>query len=229
MGHTMLSGCNPNNINVILTNDDSINKLNDLVKERTIQATTSERIYAGNNIIVRSDSTIIQNIYSKPRVIPYSNMKNIIYTTVNQPLNGIIELKNGEKIKANSIYISASDTVIKFDEVIINSETFPTIELLKIQRRDHLHSTVNGFGYGIMGGAAIGAILGTFIGNTGGNGYPGQQQAGSQNEGTPRVVIFMVSTIIGGILGSTIGTLTGAILGQWQDIDVTYRYEKNSQ
>ena len=227
-GCPLLTGCNPHNISIVLTNDASLKKLNEIVKERIIRVTTKDSIYTGDNIVVNRDSTLVQNIFNKPRVIPYASMKSINYTTDRQPLDGIIELKNGNEIKAQNICISADDSVIRFDEVLTTSAVFPTKELLKIQRRDHLHSTLKGLGYGILGGAAVGAILGTFVGNTGGNEPPGLVAQGSNYEGTPRPVIFIFSTIVCGICGAIIGTVTGAILGQWQDIDITYGYEENS-
>jgi len=123
-----------------------------MVKDRTVRVTTKDSLYSGNNIIINSDSTVVENISTEPKVIPYSSMKSIHYTTTRQPLNGIIGLKNNQQIVAQNIFISNIDTVIKFDEVIINSVIFPTNELLKIQRRDHIHSTLKGLGYGIAGG-----------------------------------------------------------------------------
>jgi len=132
-GFSLLSGCSPHNISIVLTNEASINKLNEIAKGRTIQVTTPDSVYSGNNIVVTRDSTLVQNILNKPKVIPFSSMKSINYTTNRQPLDGIIELKNGGEIQAQNIYISAYDTVIRFDEVITTSSAFPTRKLLKIQ------------------------------------------------------------------------------------------------
>jgi len=98
-GYPLLTGCNPHNISIVLTNEASLNKLNEIAKGRTIQVTTPDSVYSGNNIVVSRDSTLVQNIYNKPKVIPFSSMKSINYTTDRQPLEGIIELENGGEIK----------------------------------------------------------------------------------------------------------------------------------
>jgi len=219
----LITGCSPHNINFVVSDNASLQKLNELVQDRTVQVITKDSIYSGNNIIINSDSTVVENISTEPKVIPYSNMKSIHYTTTNLPLNGIIELKNNEQIAAQNIYIANIDTVIKFDEVNTTSVIFPTSEIIKIQRRDHIHSTLKGLGMGLLYGAATGAILGTFVGDSDGPAPPNAPpQWGTQNERLPRVVIFMTSTIACGILGSIVGSVTGAILGQWQDINIQF-------
>jgi hypothetical protein len=225
-GFLLLTGCNPHT-SIVLSNDAALKKLNDIVKDRNIRVTTLDSIYTGNNIIINRDSTILETISSKPKVIPYSSMKIINYTTDNPPLNGSIVLKNNEQIEAQNIFISNNDTVIRFYEVSATSVVFPTKSLKKIQTRDHLASTFKGFGYGLLSGVATGAILGTFVGtaeNTNsGSSVPYKQ--GSSDEHQPRSVIWVESTFICGFLGTIAGTLTGAILGQWDDIDITYRFD----
>jgi uncharacterized lipoprotein YajG len=85
-GFLILTGCNPHT-SIVLSNDAALKKLNDMVKDRNIRVTTTDSIYTGNNIIINRDSTILENISSKPKVIPYSSMKIINYTTDSPPLN----------------------------------------------------------------------------------------------------------------------------------------------
>ena len=98
-GFLMITGCNPHS-SIMLSNDASLKKLNDMVKERSVRVTTTDSIYTGNNIIIKRDSTIVENIYTKPKVIPFSSMRSINYTTNIQPLDGFIELKNNQVIQA---------------------------------------------------------------------------------------------------------------------------------
>jgi hypothetical protein len=220
LAFVLLTGCNPHSINIVLSNDASLQRLNDLVQDRTVRVTTKDSIYNGNNILVNNDSTVVENISTEPKVIPYSSMKSIKYSKDSHMLDGIIELKNDEQINARNIYIANLDTVIKFDEVITTSVIFPTSELLKIQRRDHLHSTIKGFGYGILGGIGLGAILGTFVGSDSPQAPPGEQQAayGTLTRGD----IIGECIVAGCIFGPIIGAATGAILGQWQDINIQF-------
>ena len=217
----VLTGCNPHSINIVLSNDASLQRLNDLVQDRTVRVATKDSIYNGNNILVNNDSTVVENISTVPKVIPYASMKSIKYAPDSKMLNGIIELKNNQKINAQNIYIANLDTVIKFDEVITTSVIFPTSELLKIQRRDHLHSTIKGFGYGLVGGIGTGVILGAFIGhvddvpdNTG--------RPDGSGQGPSRIENMLMGCIGGAIIGTIGGTITGAILGQWQDINIKF-------
>jgi hypothetical protein len=219
----LFTGCSPHNINFVLSDDASIQKLNEMVNERSIRVTTKGNYYSGENIIIDRDSTTVESFTRSPMIIPYYTMKEIRYTN-GLGTEGSIELKDKQIFKAERIYLSSIDTVIKFDEVITNTVVFPTNELLKIQRRDHIHSTMKGLGYGLAGGAGIGAILGTFVGNTGGNEPPGLIASGSNFQGTPRPVIFIASTIFCGIGGAIVGSITGAIMGQWQDINITYNF-----
>jgi len=223
-GFILFSGCGSHNINFVVSDDASIQRLNEMAQGRTIQATTKDSIYSGNNIIIKNDTTVVENISTAPRVIPYSSMKSIKYTTERPPLDGIIELKNKHQIQAKNIFIANIDTVIRFDEVTTTSVVFPTKDLVKIQKRDHLHSTLKGLGYGITIGAGAGAILGSFVGDTGGSPPPELANApvGSNYEGTPRPVIFIFSTIVCGISGAIVGSVTGAILGQWEDINIIF-------
>lgn len=208
-----ITGCNPHNINIVLSDEASMQRLNELVQDRVVQVTTKDSIYNGNNILVKNDSTVVENISIEPKVIPYSSMKSVRYSKNSNMLNGIIELKNDKQINAKNIYITNIDTVIKFDEVITTSAIFPTSELIKIKRRDHLHSTIKGFGFGILGGAATGAILGTFVGSA------------DLGQGPSRGEIWIESTIVCTVLGAIAGTTIGAILGQWQDINI--QFDKN--
>jgi hypothetical protein len=121
-------------------------------------------------------------------------MKRINYTTDNQPLDGYIELKNNQQINAQNILITDLDSLIRYDEVITTSVLFPTKNLIKIQKRNHFRSTVSGFGYGILGGAGVGAILGTFVGDAEGGTPDGSPQWGSRNQRPTRLVIFLTST-----------------------------------
>ena len=218
----LITGCSPHNINFVVSDNASLQKLNELVQDRTVMVTTKDSIYSGENIIIKSDSTIVENFGFKPRVIPYFSMREIRYSN-GLGTAGIVELKDKQIFKAQDIYIVNIDT-IKFNEVITISEIFPTNDLIKIQRRDHLHSALKGLGYGVSIGAVTGAILGTFVGNSGGSPPPEMQNepVGSNFEGTPRPIIIVFSTIVGGLSGSIIGSVTGAILGQWQDINIQF-------
>jgi hypothetical protein len=78
---------------------------------------------------------------------------------------------------------------------------------------------------------AAGAILGTFVGTaeSSNNTPPNPYRQGSSDEHQPRIVIWVESTFICGFLGTIAGTLTGAILGQWDDINITYQYDGNNR
>jgi hypothetical protein len=216
----ILTGCSPHNINFVVSDDASLQKLNEMVQDRDVRVTTTDSIYTGNNIIINSDSTIVENISLKAKVIPYSDMKSIHYTPTSQSINGIIELKNNQQIAARNIYILNIDTVIRFNEATTTSVIFTTNELIKVQRRDHLHSTINGFGLGIAGGIGVGAILGTFVGGVSPEAPPGQQQSayGTSTRGDNILEGLMAGCILGPIFGAT----AGAILGQWQDINIHF-------
>jgi len=223
-GFIMVTGCNPHS-SIVLSNDASLKKLNDMVKERSVRVTTTDSIYTGENITIKRDSTVIENYSKSPRVIPYSSMKNISYVYGKEFLDGYIILNNNQSIKAQNIVIANKDTMIRFDEIITTSVIFPSKDLIKIQRKEHTVSTFNGLGYGCLSGAVAGAIVGVFlIGHVGDVPDNSNMPNGSGQATSP----VFTATLMGAFFGTIGGTLTGAILGQWEDIDITYQYEHSS-
>jgi|ERR1035438_2582810 hypothetical protein len=215
-GLLLLTGCSPQS-SIVLSNDAALKHLNEMVSNVPVRVTTRDSTYTGDNIIITRDSTILENISTKPKVIPYLSMKVINYTTQSPPLNGFIILKNNEQIEAQNINIANNDTVIRFDEVITTSRILPTKSLIKIQKKNHLAGTISGLGIGTMGGIVLGAILGTFVGHVDdvGDGRPD-----GTGQGFSRLDIFGFSTCIGGFFGSIMGATIGSGLGQWEDIDI---------
>src|ERR1035437_10178375 len=160
-GYLLLPGCYPGS-SIVLSNDTSLKELNELVKGRSVRVTTTDSVYTGDNIIINRDTTVIENYSTTQYLIPLSSIKNITYTSNNKPPDGYIILKNDQSIKANNIYTLINDSV-RYNEYITTSVIFPTKELIKIQKRNHLASTLNGTGYGLMSGVIAGALIGTIV------------------------------------------------------------------
>lgn len=211
-----LNGCFPHK-NIDLTDDNSLRKLNELIKDRALHVKTKGENYFGNNVIVSRDSTLIEDISTRRKTIPYISMKEINFDSDLEKLNGNIVLKNNQVIKARDIQISVSDSVIRFDEVITKSVIFPTIELKTIYKINHPES---GSLYGLLGGTVVGAVLGTFLGTP--------KAKTESSDGFSRFQIAFYSSCVGGISGAIIGMLTGEIIGDWWDINVNYEFNENS-
>jgi hypothetical protein len=194
----------------VLSNDTSLKELNELVRERYVRVTTNDSIYTGDNIIINRDNTVIENYSTTQNLIPLSGIKSVTYTSNNKPPDGYIILRNDRSIKAHNIYTLINDSV-RYDEDITTSVIFPTQELVKIQKRNHLASTFNGIGYGLMSGVVTGILIGTIAIVAGGDPY-----------------ILVVTLGALGISGTILGAVIGAAVGQWEDINVTYRFEGKS-
>jgi energy-converting hydrogenase Eha subunit A len=221
-----LTGCFPQT-NYVLTNEDSIRKLNDMVKERTIRVTATDSVYSGDNIIIKHDTTVVEKYSTIPNTIPSSSMKYLSYVYGSESLDGIIILKNARQIKAKNINLPKNDSTIRFDEIITTSTSFPTDKLVKIQRREHTAAAFNGIGYGILFGAAAGTVAGMFVGhvddvpdNTG--------RPDGSGQGYSRIELMGWGAITGAIIGIIPGVITSSVIGQWEDIDITYQYEKKT-
>jgi hypothetical protein len=134
-----------------------------------------------------------------------------------------------ELVKERSVLVTTTDSVYTGDNIIINrdstvienystiqnliplSVTFPTKELVKIQTRNHLVSTFNGFGYGLM----IGVVGGVLIGSI-----------GFAASGDPLLLLVTLSAL--GISGTIMGAVLVTGIGQLEDINITYRFENKS-
>ena len=215
----LLVGCNPHN-SIVLSNNETLKKLNEMVNERSVRVTTTDSVYTGDNIIINRDSTIVENYSTEKNVISLSSIKSIIYTSSHKPPDGIIILKNDLSIKAQKIYMLMKDSV-KYSEDVTTSVIFPTKELVKIQKRNHLASTFKGAEYGLLGGLATGAMLGTFVR------IPESAPSAWPAIRLSRIQIWIGTTCFCGFLGTIAGAIAGAILGQWEDIDIVYNFEKS--
>jgi hypothetical protein len=207
-GFLLLTGCCPGS-SIVLSNDASLKELNELVKERSVRVTT-DSVYTDDNIIITRDTTVVENYSTIQNLIPLSGIKSITYTSNNKPPDGYIILKNDQSIKAQNIYTLMNDSV-KYDQDITTSVIFPTKELVKIQKRNHFASTLNGAGYGLMSGIAVGALIGSI---------------GFAAVGDPLFLVVTLGAV--GISGTILGTVIGAGIGQWEDINITYRFENIS-
>jgi hypothetical protein len=215
----LITGCNSTS-NVVLTNDDSIRNLNEIVKERFVRVKTANETYEGENLIIGRDSTFINNFPGIPRVIPNSNIKEIRYSSGSNAAD-VIELNNKQILNVYNIHNSNYDTVTTFDESLPVPFGFPTKYLILIQYRNHLISTLTGMGIGLGGGVVAGTILGLEV---------GLNSTSVSNSGVHRGedagIITVLGSCGGGLFGALLGGAIGAGLGGWKDINVTVNFEK---
>ena len=211
----LLIGCIPYK-DITIKNDDSIQKLNDLIKNKFVELRTKENRYYGNHVIVNRRSTIVEDISANRKTFPSASLRNIVYDSDSVSVNGNIILNNNKVIKARNIVISPNDSIITFDEVVTKLEILPTKDLTSIYRMD----TPNYLGlYGLLGGVVVGAVLGTFIG------HPIESE--DSPFGVSRFEIWAVSTCVGGISGIFVA-FTTRMFDEWWNINLTYKFDDNS-
>jgi len=216
-GCLFFPGCSPGS--VVLKNDDSIRKLNEMVRGSRVRVTTLDSIYEGENILVTRDSTTLEILTPNPKVVNFSEVKN--FHQGNGPgFEQTIQLKDNQIFKVRNVIISKLDSIIRFDAIIPAPFVFHTKDITKIQRWGHVTSISSGMVYGFMSGVLLGAAVGTVI--SAGTG-------GSSNSGTHHwedLRIFLSGgMMIGGSLGLVVGAGIGGAVGQWDDIDITYSFE----
>jgi hypothetical protein len=211
----LFTGCIPYK-DITINNDESLHKLNDLIKDKSIEIRTKENCYYGNHVIVNRQSTLVEDISTRHKTIPSASLKDIVYGSDNVSVNGNIILNNKQVIKARNIVISPNDSIITFDEVVTKLEILPTKDLTSIYRMD----TPNYLGlYGLLGGVVVGAVLGTFIG------HPIESE--DSPFGVSRFEIWAVSTCVGGISGIFVA-FTTRMFDEWWNINLTYKFDDNS-
>jgi hypothetical protein len=212
-GFLLLTGCSPTRF--MLTNDDSFNKLNEMVKGKHVCVTTIDTVCDGDNLTIRPDSTALEYSTRTHMKIPYQNMKKIDYLP-GAFTEGTIELKNNQRIKAQNIFIANYDTLIRFDEIDNYTKSFPTQDLKRIQIKDQLGSTVKGLAYGLSGGIVTGMILGVVLSPL------VKQHFHSLNSGE----IIAIGSGAGTVFGSIGGAIVGLIINDYEDINIIFKPEK---
>jgi hypothetical protein len=216
-GYLLLPGCSPGG--VVLKNDDSIRKLNEMVHGSRVRVTTSESTYEGENLLVTRDSTTLEILTLNPKVVPFADVKD--YKKGNGPeFKQTIQLKDDYIFNVRNVVISNLDSIVRFDAIIPAPIAFRTNDITKIQRWGHVTSISAGMAYGFLSGVLLGAVVGTVI--SAGTG-------GSSNSGTHHwedLGTFLPGGImLGGSLGLVVGAGIGGAVGQWDDIEITYSFE----
>ena len=115
------------------------------------------------------------------------------------------------------------DSTVRFDAMIPEPFIFPTKSITKIQIWGHVNSMFSGMRYGMISGALLGVAVGAVLGS----GSTGSSNSGS-HQGEEIASAISVCIICGGSLGLVVGTGFGATVGQWEDIDIAYRFENKS-
>jgi hypothetical protein len=190
-GLLFFAGCNPYST-FVLDNDNSIKQLNEMVKDYDVRVTTKHKIYESDNLIIRRDSTLVEN---------YITGTNIPVTNINQ--------------------------------LQPSSESFPTNQLIKIQKRNHTAAAYKGLVYGAGGGAFSGLIIGAILGVKDNSGAipvydPNSGTQSLTSKSKPISQYIILGTVGGTIIGGIVGAVIGAIIGQWEDIDIIYKLEKSN-
>ncbi len=222
-----LTGCSHSSF--LLSDDSSIIELNKMVSERHVIITVKDSIYEGDNLSVRSDSISIEFFSIMHKNIPYPSMKKIDYIP-GTFTEGIIELQNKQSINARNIFIANSDSIIRFDEILNTSKSFPTKELRRIHINDIVSSIGRGIGYGLGGGLVTGLILGSFIGSANSD-IPVTSDPNKEYDhgGLSRMQIMAYDSIVGVLVGSIGGAIIGGIITNGDTIDIIYNYGNNIQ
>ena len=193
-----------------------------MVKESRVRVTTLDSVYEGENILITHDSTTLEILTATPKVVSFSNIKEIHFNAGSN-IEETIQLKDNQIFKARNIITSNMDSTVRFDAMIPEPFIFPTKAITKIQRWGHVNSMFSGMKYGMISGALLGVAVGTVI--SAGTG-------GSSNSGTHHWEdlgsFISGGTLVGGSLGLVVGAGIGAAVGKWEDIDITYRFEEKS-
>ena len=217
----MLTGCNPSS-SFVLSDNASLKKLNELEKERPVLVTTLDSIYVGENIKITRDSTTLQNFTFKPKVVSYSSMKKIQYDS-GSTKEGTIELKDNQVFKANEIYISNKDSIIRFNKIITALFVFPTKDITRIQKVDKDDTFFARVAIGTIGGMALGTTLGFVVSRN-------SKEVSNSGEHSDDLgpVMILLGTCTGGLTGLGIGLGLAESFGQKDDIYITYQFENKS-
>jgi hypothetical protein len=133
-----------------------------------------------------------------------------------QKLNNLIKDKSIElKTKKDSFFgnhvVVFRDSTLVNDSLVLHTKDLITIYKANYQRYAGL--------YGFLGGTLAGAIVGTFVGTP--------IETEDSPFGFSRTEIWIVSTCIGGASGFLVGIST-QMFDDWQNINITYKFEDNS-
>lgn len=218
--YLLLPGCSTGSI--VLKDDASMKELNEMVEESRVRVTTLDSVYEGENILITRDSTTLEILTAKPKVVSFSNIKEIHFNAGSN-IEETIQLKDNQIFKARNIITSNMDSTVRFDAMIPEPFIFPTKSITKIQRWGHVNSMFSGMRYGMISGALLGVAVGAVLGS----GSTGSSNSGS-HQGEEIASAISVCIICGGSLGLVVGTGFGATVGQWEDIDIAYRFENKS-
>jgi hypothetical protein len=218
--YLFIPGCSPGSI--VLKDVASLKELNEMVKGSRVRVTTLDSIYEGENILITRDSTTLEILTANLKVVSFSNIKEIHFNAGSN-MGEAIQLKDNQIFKARNIITSNMDSTVRFDAMIPEPFVFPTKDITKIQRWGHINSMFSGMRYGMISGALLGVAVGAVIGA----GSGGSSNSGS-HQGEEIGSAITAFTICGGSLGLVVGTGLGATIGQWEDIDIAYRFKENS-
>ena len=133
-----------------------------------------------------------------------------------QKLNDLIKDKSIELKTKKDSYFGSHVIVYRESTIVNDSLVLPTKELITIYKANHLnHAGL----YGFLGGLVAGAVVGTFVGHP--------IESVDSPYGFSRTEIWIVSTCIGGASGFLIG-LSTQMFDDWQNINITYKFEDNN-
>jgi hypothetical protein len=183
------------------------------MKDRFVRIPTNTCIVEGENLIVKRDSTFINNGPGIPRTVSISDIREIRYSA-DSKTEGVIELNNKKSLNAINIHNLDNDTVTTFDEKLPSPFGFPTKELTVIQYRSKNGEAMKGIGIGVLSGMAAGTALGYLTTSP----YSG-------DEFDPRPFTIAGTCCIGGGVGALVGFIAGAMVEKWEDVDITVKFD----
>jgi hypothetical protein len=208
-----LTGCFPNE-KYVLTNDSTIAKLNERMKEKFVRIKTNTCIVEGEGLLVKRDSSFITTGPGLPRTISISDIREIRYSS-DSKTEGVVELNNKKSLDAVNIHNSDNDTVTTFDEKLPSPFGFPTKDLTLIQYKSKNGEAMQGIGIGVISGIAVGSAAGYLASR----GYP-------HGEFDPRPYIIAEGCCIGGGVGALTGFFIGARTDKWEDVDIVVKFDE---
>jgi len=212
-----LTGCFPNE-KYVLTNDSTLAKLNKRMKDRFVRIPTNTCIVEGENLIVKRDSTFINNGPGIPRTVSISDIREIRYSA-DSKTEGVIELNNKKSLNAINIHNLDNDTVTTFDEKLPSPFGFPTKDLTLIQYKSKNGEAMKGIGIGIVSGIAVGTAVGYIQYHSKSEGIDaGEEQIGN-------LAGLVETCCIGGGVGALVGFVAGAQVEKWEDVDIVVNFD----